>query len=427
MRCSPRRRSRRPLILAGLAGSLVLTGIPSLAAASAGDGDRPRVEMIYADPALQRPAAATDSSVSKRAAQARQRQAAANPLYLQLEQGLEAYRDRWGSLPQTEIPAGPVLRSGSTGPRVAALRERLGLLPGDAFDAELAEALRAYQAAHGLPVDGIAGAVTVGSLNNGAAHYERLIRINLERARALPADLGDRYVLVDAAAARLWMYEDGQPVDSMRVIVGKPESETPMMASMIRYAVLNPYWNVPPDLVRDRIAPNVLEHGPAYLNERGYELLSGWDDDAVQLDSASVDWQAVAAGRETLRVRQRPGVGNFMGDVKFRMPNDLGIFLHDTPDRALFDAPDRRLSSGCVRLEDAQRLSRWLFGRQVQARSDDPEQRIDLPDPVPIYITYFTAAPAEDGGIAFLSDVYGRDRAMLAQLDVDEAAYASAD
>ncbi len=379
--------------------SLALLAAPATALAGALD-----VGIVYADPDLARPSPARGA-------------AAANPLAGELSDGLRRYRERWGSLPQLAVPAGPALRAGAAGARVRALRERLGLAADGDFDGALIEALRAWQSAHNLPDDGIAGPRTIASLNRGTAYYERLIALNIERARALPADLGRRYVLVDAADARLWMYEDGRPVDSMRVIVGKPESQTPMMASLIRYAVLNPYWNVPDDLVRSRIAPNVLRDGLSYLRERGYELLSGWADDAPGIDPASVDWAAVAAGRERLRVRQRPGEGNMMGEIKFRMPNELGIYLHDTPDRSLFDAADRRLSSGCVRLEDARRLSQWLFGRRVAASSAAPEQRVDLAEPVPIYITYFTAAPTEQG-IAFRDDVYGRDEAQLARLGV---------
>jgi L,D-transpeptidase YcbB len=377
--------------------SLAALALPA-AAVAAGGLD---VGIVYADPGLARPASGGGGA------------RAANPLHDALSDGLRRYRERWGSLPQVDIPAGPALRAGAAGARVRALRERLGLAADGNFDSALVEALRAWQAAHTLPVDGIAGGRTIASLNRGAAYYEGLIALNIERARALPADLGRRFVLVDAADARLWMYEDGRPVDSMRVIVGKPESQTPMMASLIRYAVLNPYWNVPDDLVRTRIAPNVLRDGLSYLQERGYEILSGWAEDAPRIDP--VDWAAVAAGRERLRVRQRPGDGNMMGEIKFRMPNELGIYLHDTPDRALFDAADRRLSSGCVRLEDARRLSRWLFGRRVAASSPAPEQRVDLPDPVPIYINYFTAAPTEQG-IAFRDDIYGRDEALLARL-----------
>jgi murein L,D-transpeptidase YcbB/YkuD len=189
-----------------------------------------------------------------------------------------------------------------------------------------------------------------------------------------------------------------------------------MLAAFVRYAVLNPYWNVPPDLVQRRIAPNVLSQGLGYLREKRYELLSSWSADADRVDPATVDWEAVAAGRQELRVRQLPGPANMMGEVKFMMSGELGIYLHDTPDRTLFAQDDRRLSSGCVRLEDAQRLSRWLFQRAVAPRSEDPEQHVDLPEPVPVYITYLTAAPSEQG-IVFRDDIYNRDPALLAQLD----------
>jgi murein L,D-transpeptidase YcbB/YkuD len=293
------------------------------------------------------------------------------------------------------------------------MRERLGLYDDGSFDAELEQALADYRAAHGLGAGGVADAATIRSLNRGPDYYERLIARNIDRARALPADLGRRFILVDTAAARLWMYEDGRPVDSMRVIVGRPASQTPMMAAYVRYAVLNPYWNVPPDLVRERIAPNVLSQGLPYLQARGYELLSGYGDDAQPVEPETVDWAAVAAGQQELVVRQRPGAGNMMGAVKYVLPNELGIYLHDTPERQLFQGADRRQSSGCIRLEDAPRLGTWLFGHRLTTASNDPEQRVDLPEPVPVYITYFTAAP-DEGRIVFRDDVYGRDRDALA-------------
>ncbi|HEX8641788.1 MAG TPA: L,D-transpeptidase family protein [Allosphingosinicella sp.] len=378
------------------------------------------VDMIYVDRELA-PGGGGDAS------KAMDRARAGNPIQQGLSQGLDEYRRSWGSLPSIEIPAGPGLRLGSTGPRVRLLRARLGLTEEGGFDAELADKVRAFQAAHGLPSDGIAGAGTLQALNRGPSYYERLIEANLERARALPAQLGERYIMVDVPAARLLMYEDGQLVDTMRVIVGKPTHQTPMMAAFVRYAVLNPYWNVPPDLVRERIAPNVLDQGLGYLRERRYQLLSGFGPDAREVDPSTVDWQAVAAGREELRVRQLPGQGNMMGEVKFMMSGELGIYLHDTPDRNLFTQDDRRQSSGCVRLEDAQRLSRWLFQRAVAPDSPDPEQRVDLPEPVPVYITYLTAMPSEQGsGIVFRQDVYGRDAMAMAQLDAGGTDFASA-
>ncbi|MCJ8159835.1 murein L,D-transpeptidase [Sphingomonas sp. LaA6.9] len=329
-----------------------------------------------------------------------------SPVYAQLRARLADYIDNWATLPEMTLPPGPVLRAGTKGERVALLRERLGLAGGAAFDKELAARTKAFQAAHGLPSDAIVGQKTIAALNRGAGYYEHLLRLNLDRARILP-NTGKRYIIVDAAAARLWLYEDGQVRDTMKVIVGKPTEPTPMLAGMMRYAVVNPYWNVPPDLVRKRIVPRVVEKGEK-LDAMGYEALSGWTTDARVLDQSEIDWSAVAAGTQELRVRQLPGKTNSMGRMKFMFPNDLGIYLHDTPEKALFKEDARRFSSGCVRVEDAERLAQWLFGRPLEVPTDKPEQQVYLPQAVPVYITYLTAAPTENG-IAFREDVYGRD------------------
>lgn len=236
------------------------------------------------------------------------------------------------------------------------------------------------------------------------------IALNLDRIRAIPANPARRYVLIDAASARLWMYQDGRPADTMRVVVGKPEeaTQTPMMAGFIRYAIVNPYWNVPGDLVRSRIAYNVLAKGHGYLTNGGYQVLSDWSDKPEVVDPTTVDWHAVDAGTLRPRVRQLPGGPNFMGTVKFMFPNPQGIYLHDTPDKDLLQKDARQLSSGCVRLEDAQRLGRWLLGKPLPRRQRSPEQRIELPEVVPVYITYLTAMPV-DSRVAFQGDVYARD------------------
>jgi murein L,D-transpeptidase YcbB/YkuD len=245
------------------------------------------------------------------------------------------------------------------------------------------------------------------------ARPDRRILANLDRARfTTPAD---RYLIVDAAGARLLMVEGGQVRDSMKVIVGKSASQTPMVASKIYYATLNPYWNVPTDLTRKLIAPRVLQDGMGYLNERGYEVLSSYDENASVVDPKTVDWKAVAAGRIEVRVRQRPGPANSMGQVKFPFQNDGGIYLHDTPNKELFAEAKRDLSNGCIRVEDADRLGRWLLGGQPTTSSVAPEQHVALPKGVPVYVTYLTAQPT-NSGLAFLPDVYGRDRAAGAAL-----------
>ena len=197
-----------------------------------------------------------------------------------------------------------------------------------------------------------------------------------------------RYVLVDAASARLFMMEDGQVVDSMRVIVGKPEAATPVLRSTLYYATLNPYWNVPPELARTIIAPKVLKDGIGYLRDKGYQVVSAFNRNPRLLDPESVDWAAVAAGRATVHVRQLPGPANSMGQMKFGFENDSGIYLHDTPRKELFSEAQRNLSNGCVRLEDAPRFARWLLGREPGAPADTPEQHVALPRPVPIMIAY---------------------------------------
>ena len=243
----------------------------------------------------------------------------------------------------------------------------------------------------------------------------QLVQLNLERARALPANPAPRYVLIDAAGASLSMYENGKVVDTMRVVVGKPSQPTPMIAGELSSAILNPYWNVPPDLVRDRIAYNVNTKGLGYLKTGGYQVLSDWSDNAKVVSPAKVDWRAVAAGTKEQRVRQLPGRANFMGKVKFTFPNNLGIYLHDTPDKALLKEDTRQASSGCVRLEDAARLGRWLFGRTLVPSRGAVEQTVALDQPVPVYITYLTAAP-DKGRIVFREDTYDRDQTQLAVL-----------
>jgi murein L,D-transpeptidase YcbB/YkuD len=343
-----------------------------------------------------------------------------NDMYTELRRGLMKYKQRWGSLPQVQIPEGPSMKVGSKDERVSLLRQRLSLSSGETFDSALDKQVREYQSAHGLTSDGIVGNGTIASLNKGADHYERLIILNMERARRLPAaaDKG-RYILVDAGAARLYMYERGKVVGSMNVIVGDKDRQTPMMAAELRYIQLNPYWNVPPDLTRTIVAKAVLREGLKYLSDRNYEVYSDWTDDAQRLDPATVDWQGVYDGRVDVRLRRGPGPWNSMGDMKFMIPNDFGIYLHDIPDpeKPMFQSDDRWISNGCIRLQDAERLEKWVFGERPRP-SGEPDERVDVPDPVPVYITYFTVAPGKDG-VVFRPDRYDRDERLLARVRLD--------
>jgi len=230
---------------------------------------------------------------------------------------------------------------------------------------------------------------------------------NLDRVRSLPAT--GRFLLVDAGSSMLTLYENGQPVDSMKVITGTNELPTPLIASVMYYITYNPRWHAPDHLVRKTIAPNVLHLGMTYLKSHGYHVIDQWSENPTEIDAKSVDWKAAAAGTLHLRIQQDPGPLNSMGILKFPFPNPQDIYLHDTPDHAKFALANRNLSNGCVRVEDAKRLGRWLLGHDPVAPGTDAETRVQLDRGTPIYLTYITAQ-ARDGKLSYLPDVYGWDQ-----------------
>jgi murein L,D-transpeptidase YcbB/YkuD len=211
------------------------------------------------------------------------------------------------------------------------------------------------------------------------------------------------------------MYDRGQVVGSMKVIVGLRNSPTPMIASTISYTTLNPYWNIPTDVTKRVVAPIVVKRGTKYLKSARYEVASDWTDAASVLPPDEIDWKAVANGSNEIRIRQLPGPNNMMGKYKFAFPNQQGIYLHDTPNKGLFDKAKRNFSLGCVRVEDSKRLATWLMGEEPVAPSADPEQHLRLSKSVPIYITYITAH-LDAGQLAFAEDVYGLDGSPSTQL-----------
>ena len=217
-------------------------------------------------------------------------------------------------------------------------------------------------------------------------------------------------ILVDSASAQLWMLEDGRPVDQMKVVVGRKISPTPLVAGTIHYVTLKPYWNIPADVARDKVAPIVLKRGVKYLKAARYVTSDGFGADAADIAATDVDWKAVAAGDAPVHIRQLPGANNMMGAMKFGFANDFDIFLHDTPQRALFAKAKRTASMGCIRLEHADRLARWLLGRDADPATAEPETDVQLAKGVPIYVSYLTAT-VEDGQLAFVDDVYAWDTA----------------
>lgn len=233
-------------------------------------------------------------------------------------------------------------------------------------------------------------------------------RADLAHDLALARSMGPspKAVLVDTNSAQLWEITANKIPGRMKVVVGMKAKgdETPPMAALIQWADVNPYWYVPPDLVQQGIARHVLAQGQKYLQQHQYEVVDSYDDDTAHvLNPATVNWQAVESGKSDVGVRQLPGPGNMLGRVAFVLPNEFGIYLHDTPGRWVFSAPDRHLSHGCIRLEDPAGLFRFLFGTDLPPpNAQNPDDEYDPKQPVPVYM-----APLSPEGAAALSAAAG--------------------
>ncbi len=257
--------------------------------------------------------------------------------------------------------------------------------------------------------------------SSGGGHSDQ-IRMNMERWRWAPHDLGDRYVLVNVPAYIMQVMERDRPVLAMRVIVGDPEHQTPLFSDEMTYVVFSPYWNIPPDILREETLPRVARD-PDFLRRNNIEVV-GTSGDA-EVDPASVDWDDESATKG-LRFRQRPGADNALGLVKFIFPNHFNVYLHDTPNDRLFFKEKRCLSHGCIRIEDPMAMAKYVMRDQPEwteeristAMSSRQEQTAKLKSPIPVHIGYWTAWVEPDGKtVTYTDDPYGIDPAHTRLLD----------
>jgi murein L,D-transpeptidase YcbB/YkuD len=283
----------------------------------------------------------------------------------------------------------PQVSSGSP----AALAQRLAI---EGYTEPGAEALRAFQRAHGLSADGKLGTTTVAELNVGADERARQIAVNLERLRWLPRAMPPDRVVVNAASAQLHLFRAGVPVFATRVVVGQADKQTPEFQAAIESVLFNPPWNVPLSIANSEILPK-LAADPEYLERHHMVRRRGGG------------------------IQQLPGAGTALGQLKFEMPNRFDVYLHDTPNKNLFSRDNRNQSHGCVRVQNPRELAALLLQDNAEgiARSVavGGTHRRALPQPVPVFITYQTAFLDDTGRVAFRRDVYQRDeevwRALL--------------
>ncbi|MFN3514769.1 MAG: murein L,D-transpeptidase [Phenylobacterium sp.] len=327
-----------------------------------------------------------------------------HPDYAALQEARRAYallvaRGGWET-----VPAGPPLRPGEDHADVPALRRRLaaeGFLPavqadGTGYDEALQAAVLRFQTLRGLEVDGIVGPATRGALNIPAATRLAQIEANLERLRWLPRPLAPDRLEVNSAAAVAVLFEAGKPVLSMRIAVGDLQNNTPMFASDLRTVVVNPPWNVPTSIANAEILPKAARD-PGYLARNGFRFVDG-------------------------RLQQQPGPGNSLGRIKFDFPSPYGVYLHDTPGKAVFARRIRTVSHGCMRLEKPKELALrllapqgWTAERLEAAIDAGQTQRIDLRTSTPLAVVYRTAF-MDENGLNLWPDPYGWDRQLSAAL-----------
>lgn len=243
---------------------------------------------------------------------------------------------------------------------------------------------------------------------------EELLKMNLERWRWAPRDLGDRYVLINVPSYQMQVIEGESPVLSMRVIVGDQENQTPLFSDEMTYVVFSPYWNIPSGILREETLPRIVKD-PDYLRRNNIEVVGTGGEELV--DPESIDWSDEEA-TEGLRFRQAPGPENALGLVKFIFPNHFSVYLHDTPTDKLFFEKQRALSHGCIRVEQPVELARYVLrdkeewtGERIRAAMhQDREQTVKLAEPIPVHIGYWTAWVEPDGKtVTYTDDPYGID------------------
>ena len=324
-------------------------------------------------------------------------------------------------------PADGKLQPGQTYPGIAVLSQRLKVLgdlpangvPPARYEGRLVDGVKSFQERHGLTPDGVVGKGTLEQLNVTPEARVRQLELALERLRWRPLLESSRSIEVNIPEFRLRAYElrDGkiEMRASMNIIVGNAnKTRTPIFDAEMRFVEFSPYWNVPPSIARGETLPR-LRREPGYFDQQGFEFV-GRDGKTVSgYSEASLD----AVQRGEMRIRQRPGARNALGDIKFVFPNSDNIYLHHTPTPQLFKRDRRDFSHGCIRVEEPVALAKfvladepeWTEERIVQAMTKGRSATLRLREPFPVVIAYTTAV-VRDGRIHFFPDIYGQDKIL---------------
>ncbi|MGE8104295.1 L,D-transpeptidase family protein [Allorhizobium sp. NPDC080224] len=273
------------------------------------------------------------------------------------------------------------------------------------YTPELVAVVEQFQKEKGLKPDGVVGPATIRAMT-GHSNSEKIAKLEvaMEALRWLPADLGSRYVFINAPAFEATYVNDGKEQFSMRVVVGSKANQTYFFQDQIQTVEFNPYWGVPKSIIVNEMLPK-LRADPSYLDRLGYEVSYG----GRKVASSQVNWNATHA----VDVRQPPGGDNALGELKILFPNEHAIYMHDTPSKSYFNRDMRALSHGCVRLAEPRVMAAAVMGTTVEEIgkqiASGQNRAVQVPQKIPVYVAYFTAWPNKDGVIEYFDDVYSRD------------------
>ena len=348
----------------------------------------------------------------------------------QLQEALQWHRAVAEAGGWTSVADGPTIRPGAEDPRLVMLARRL-VQSGDLPDTEvttstseynetLQEGVRRFQARHGLEIDALVGRRTLRALNVSIEKRIDQLRVNHERMRRLSNTQSHDFVLVNIAAFKAYVIRDDEVVWTTKVIVGEEEDQTPEFRSALSHVVFNPTWTVPYSIASEELLPKIKEN-PGFLARGGYEL---FDRDGDRVDPSTVEWSAIGIGNFPFTIVQQPGPENQLGQVKFVFPNEYSVCMHDTPAKSLFDKAARAFSHGCIRVDEPLGFAEVLLGaerwtsEQVDAAIKSGKTRsIELSEPLPLHVSYWTAEVDDFGQIHFYDDIYDRDAAALRALN----------